>query len=157
MRKFLKIYLGGKCRTTLSSSAGKSPKSSLLQRQSAYCTSDIVKESQWMVSVKRNPWKGFLHSPAFHSQFLGKSYKQRNFINFIRMFRSDPDQQSSSLWSSWSLSWLMTMVVIMVTIRFNQKKHNLRNDVNSSSETVILWSSTRICSCWSWRFLIRIP
>ena len=40
----LKIYLDGKCRTLLSS-AGESPKSSLLQGQSACCTSDIVKEN----------------------------------------------------------------------------------------------------------------
>ena len=40
----LKIYLCGKCRTLLSY-AGESPKSSLLLRQSACCTLDIVKES----------------------------------------------------------------------------------------------------------------
>ena len=44
LRKLLKIYLDGKCRTLLSS-AGESPKSSLLQGQSACCTSDIVKEN----------------------------------------------------------------------------------------------------------------
>ena len=104
---------------------------------------------------ERKPMNGFSEKKSLKGLFTQPSFSQPIFGEIIQTKKFYKFDQNVSSWSAviilvvfWSLSWLMTIVVIMVTIRFNQKEPNLRNDVNSSSETVILWPSARICSCW---------
>ena len=93
LRNLLKIYLGGKCRTLLSS-AGESPKSSLLQRQSACCTSDIVKES--------TPLNGWSEKKSLKEIFTRLNFSQSIFekgtlIEIVTLnFYID-------LWNLWSI------------------------------------------------------